>query len=96
MEERYRIAVNIKTPHGMQEIGSYLLGGDKYFAKATFALLEGKETLDETAVLRVDLVEQKTGDLDVILKSLSCTLNEQAENCKVITRELFKFLNLEL
>jgi hypothetical protein len=34
-------------------------------------------------------------DLPVNLKLITCTLEELAENCKLITKEIFKINNLE-
>ena len=95
MESIYRITINIKVVNGWQEIGSFTFGSDRDFAFATFDLLQGTIKIDETALLRLDLVEQKTDGLDIIRNSLNCTLQEQAGNCKIITREMFKFLNIE-
>ena len=79
----------------MQETDNIRLGSNKDFAYATFGMLKGKSMIDKTSILRVCLMEHTKGERLITLKSLSCTLSQQAENCKIITRELFKFLNLK-
>ena len=79
----------------MQEIGNFFLGADADFARSVFDNLEGDLTSKEDALIRIDLEEKEEGILPVRLKSIRCTLNQYAENCKIITRDVFKFFILE-
>lgn len=95
MNTVYTIIVSIRTLHGMQEIGTFFLGPDVDFADSVFECLTGDVTLEDDALIRIDLEAKEDGILPVRLKSISCTLNQYAENCKIITRDIFKFFTLE-
>ena len=95
METVYTIVVSIRALKGMLEIGTYFLGADEDFAHAVFDSLEGDVTSKEDALIRIDLERKEEHILPVRLKSISCTLDEYAENCRVITREVFKYFALE-
>jgi len=57
-------------------------------------MLRGNEKVSETDILHLDFMEIKK-NLPANIKMINCTLAELTENCKVITREVFKFFNLE-
>jgi hypothetical protein len=88
------IALNIKTPAGYETYGRFFLGKNKIFAYEVFNKLKGDEVFDETSVLYLDLIETSAG-LPVNMNILSCTIEQLAENIKIITREVFKAINLE-
>jgi|SRR6478752_2056782 len=88
------IVLNIKTPTGYETYGRFLLGKNKTFAYEVFNKLKGDEVFDETSVLYLDLIETSAG-LPVNMNILSCTIEQLAENIKIITREVFKAINLE-
>jgi hypothetical protein len=56
--------------------------------------LKGTTDIDEKNILHLDLMETRNG-LPVNIQMITCTLEELAENCKIITRELFRLYNLE-
>ncbi|MCF2446641.1 hypothetical protein L0657_21975 [Dyadobacter sp. CY345] len=93
METTYQIVVQMKALNGILEIGRFLLSTDKEFAFETFNSLKGKTKLPETQVLRLSLLET-TGLSGNIIGILGCNLDELSENCKIITRDAFKFFNL--
>ena len=80
---------------GMLETGTFYLGADKDFANSVFESLEGDLTSDEDVLIRIDLEKKEKDMLPVRLQRISCTLNQYAENCKIITRDVFKFFALE-
>ena len=78
----------------MLEIGNFFISDDIDFAWGTFNSLLGKEYNAETSILRIDLAK-KTSDRTEYLRSIGCTLDEYVENCRIITRDAFKFFSLE-
>ena len=94
METSYHIVVQMKALNGTVEIGRFLISTDREFALETFNSLKGKATLPETQILRLSLLET-TGLSGNIIGIIGCNLDELSENCKVITRDAFKFFNLE-
>jgi hypothetical protein len=90
----FTIRLNIKTCHGFECFGKFFLGNKREFATAIFDQLKGEKTLDEKNVLQFDLVESING-LPASIQVISCSLEELAENCKLITKETFKVINME-
>lgn len=95
MNTQYNIIISIKTPEGMQEIGNFLIGDDADFALATFNSLNGYSDTDEKCVLQVELVKKVRQTPVQYLAGISCTLDQYVENCRIITRDAFKFFTLE-
>ena len=95
MESKYTIVISVRTLHGMLEIGSFFPGTDVEFAHNVFNSLKGDITSQEDAVIRIDLEKKEEGILPRRQKSISCTLDQYAENCKIITRDIFKYFTLE-
>ena len=78
----------------MESIGKFYIGDNRNYAYALFGKLKGADDISEKDVLFLDFMET-VDSLPYNLKMKSCTLNELAENCKIITKELFKLNNLE-
>ena len=95
MDTIYTVVISIRTLQGMQEIGTFFLGTEVDFANSVFDSLKGDLTSKDDVLIRVDLEKKEEGILPVRMKSISCTLNQYAENCKIITRDIFKFFTLE-
>ncbi len=95
MDTVYNIVVSIRTMQGMMETGKFYLGADEDFAQSVFDNLEGDLTADDDVLIRVDLEKKESNMLPVRLKRICCTLNQYAHNCKIITRDVFKFFALE-
>ncbi len=93
VETRYYIKFTLKTANGFESFGQMFIGNDKTTAYDIFSRLKGNEEVNETNILQLDFIETKEG-LPVDLKVLHCTLNEMSENCKIITKEVFKYFNL--
>lgn len=94
MRTVFYIICRLRTADGFEAYGSFNLGNDRGFAHELFDKLQGRGLPQETDVLHLDLMETRDG-LPVNLKVISCTAEELAANCKCITKEMFKFLNLE-
>jgi hypothetical protein len=94
METSFCIVLNIRTVDGYGTYGRFLLGKDREFANDVFSKLKGEDMPDERSVLHIDMIEMKDG-LPFNLKMLACTLDQLAQNIKIITREVFKAYNLK-
>ena len=94
METACYIALNLKTTTGYESYGKFSLGKNTAFAYEVFGKLKGDEAFDESSVLYLDLIEMRNG-LPVNLKILSCNIEQLAQNIKIITKEVFKAMNLE-
>jgi len=95
METTFKISVQIRTLKGMKEIGSFQMGSSADLAKNTFNSLKGDPLLANTAYLRMDLVKEGEWYLPVCISSIGCTLDEYTENCRIITRDAYKYFTLE-
>ena len=94
MKTTFYIIIRLRTSHGFEAYGTFNLGNDRQVARRIFEQLEGRDSVAETDVLHLDLMETSHG-LPVNLQVISCTAEELAVNVKCITREMFKVLNLE-
>ena len=90
----FNIRLNIKTCSGFECFGKFFLGNKREFATAIFEQLKGKKDADLKSILQLDLVESING-LPVSIQVVSCSLEELAENCKLITRETFTAINMK-
>lgn len=94
MGTRFYLLLNLRTEQGFSNFGRFELGGDRDFAYALFARLEGTTHTRETDSLIMELIESKEG-LPLNLKIISCTLDQLAANCRLIAKEIFKRMNLK-
>lgn len=90
----YYIHVNIKTAYGFESIGKFFIGNNKTFAHSLFEQLKGSRHVNENSILTIELVET-FNELPINLNIISCSLDELAVNCRTITKETFKAINLE-
>jgi hypothetical protein len=93
METRFFIQLNLKTPDGIERYAKFYLGNDRAFADRLFRKLKGQEQIDDGNVLQLEYMETVNG-LPINIKMRSCTLEDLAENCKIVTMETFKRLNM--
>jgi hypothetical protein len=94
METTFYIKFTIKTFKGFESFGQFFIGNNRAAATAIFKMLKGSTEVSENTILQLDFIETKNG-LPVNINLLQCTLNEMAENCKIVTKEIFKSLMLE-
>jgi len=94
MDSTFYIVLNMRTPAGFEAYGRFELGSDRAFADELFSRLHGTGSISETDILHMDLMEWKDG-LPVNIRVISCTANEIAANCKLVTKELFKRIDLD-
>ncbi|MDX2045379.1 MAG: hypothetical protein SFU87_01250 [Chitinophagaceae bacterium] len=93
-ETVFYILISIKTADGFESFAKFYIGNNRNFASTLFRRLKGRREVDENSVLTFDLMETKDG-LPVNMQLLSCSLDELTENCKLITKETFKLINLD-
>jgi hypothetical protein len=93
METTFYINLNIKTANGFQPYARYFIGDDREAAAQIFHQLKGTNEVTEDHLLQIDFIES-ANNLPVNLQVIGCNLEQLAENSKIITREIFKLLNL--
>ena len=93
METKFYIVINIKSSKGFEGYGRFYIGNNREFAENVFNQLLGSDAVTEQNVLHLDFMEM-VDELPVNIKMIRCTLSELAENCKIITKEVFKLFNL--
>ena len=94
MKSAFYIQFNVKTPEGLHTYGRFAIGNSREAAAQIFGQLRGRPDVSELNFLTLELMET-VGDLPVNLKMLSCTLDDLAYNCRIISREVFNQLNLK-
>jgi hypothetical protein len=94
MDTQFYILVTLKTPEGLDTFGRFFIGNNRERAYTLFNKLSGTNDASEKDLLFLDFMET-AGGLPFNLKMKSCTLNQLAENCKLIAKELFKMNNLD-
>jgi len=91
---RFYIKCTLKTIHGYECFGQFYIGNDLEFAESVFRKLKGNEEVSENNILQLDFIESKQ-NLPVNLKMIRCNLDEMSENSRLITKEMFKYYNLQ-
>lgn len=94
MRTVFYIVCRLRTAAGFEAYGSFDLGDDRSFANHLFGQLRGREVSQDSDMLQLDLMETREG-LPVNLRVISCTADELAANCKCITKEIFRRLNID-
>ena len=90
----FYVLISIRTRDGFERVGKYYLGNNRKTAAAIFRQLKGSPDVDLKTMLTMELEETVNG-LPVNLQMLGCTLEELANNTKIIVIETFKYLNLK-
>jgi hypothetical protein len=94
MATEYRIAVHARTTSGFDTIGEFFIGTDRQEANQLFKCLKGSPDNLEDGVLLMDLHEINRG-LMFDIHMIQCSLDQVADNCRLITKHQFKALNLK-
>lgn len=94
MDTQFYITFSFKTKEDYNPFAKFFIGNNYNIAYDIFKKLKGSDEVNEMNILYVDFLETMEG-LPKNLKVKSCTLQELGENCCIITKELFKFINLE-
>lgn len=94
METQFYITITLKTHKGLESFAKFYIGNNRQLAFNIFRQLKGSQNVSEKNILYFDFLETEKG-LPVNLDFITCTLNQLAENCRIITKELFISENLE-
>lgn len=95
MKTQFYILLSLKTPRGFADYGQYFFSDDREAAYELFGQLKGCRDIKDSCLLHIDLMET-VNELPVKIKTICCTLDELAYNCKLIARETFRLKNLEV
>jgi len=94
METFFEISLNMKINKGLLTYASFYLGPDQQFAKRIFDLMQGEREIKENSVISMDLTKRQDG-IPYPVSIVHCNWEHLAHNTKIITKEIFKELNLE-
>jgi hypothetical protein len=94
MAIEYRIALHARTTSGFETIGEFFFGSDRQAANELFKTLKGSADQIEDGILLMELREINR-DLPFDIQLIHCTLDQVADNCRLITKNHFKTLNLK-
>lgn len=95
MKTKYYLTLSLKQPGGYRYFGEYYLGNDSKRANEIFSGLKGRSPAYEDHALNIDMIVM-AGGIPEGVKTIGCTLDEFAFNCKYIAKEIFRINNLEL
>ena len=94
METQFYITITLKTHKGLESFAKFFIGNNRHRALGIFKQLKGSSDVSEKNMLYFDFIEAEKG-LPVNLDFITCTLDQLAENCRIITKELFISVNFE-
>ncbi|HEY9001915.1 MAG TPA: hypothetical protein VIM89_11225 [Mucilaginibacter sp.] len=94
-KSKYYLMLSLKYPGGYKCFGEYYLGNDSKRADEIFAGLKGRNSAYEDQALNIDMIVI-ANDVPETAKTVACSLDEFAINCKYIAKEIFRMNNLEL
>lgn len=94
METQFYITLTLRTHKGLESFAKFFIGNNRHRAYDIFKQLIGSHDVSEENILYLDFLEIQKG-VPVNLDLITCTLDQLAENCRIITKELFKSENLE-
>lgn len=89
METTFFILLHLKTAEGHENFGRFAIGNNRDIADGIFYQLRGNSNVTDRCGLHLEFIEMRD-NLPYNIKLLSCTLDQLAENVKIITKETFK------
>jgi len=93
MDAQYYIHVTLKTGRGLENIARFFIGVDKKIAYSIFEKLQRIAEVSDKDIIFMDFMETRNG-LPLSVDMIACDLEQLGENCKTITKELFKLSTL--
>ena len=90
----FHINVNIKTADGFENYGKFFIGRNRNAAEKVFSKFYGTKKVNSKSILTMEFVETNR-NLPLNIDVISCTLEELTKNIQIITKEVFKLLNLK-
>jgi hypothetical protein len=94
METAFYILLYMKTSKEFEPFARFYIGNKKELALHLFDKLKGAREEIDDCILQMDLMETRN-NLPLNIKVIGCTLEELAENSKIIAKEAFKIFTLE-
>lgn len=88
------ITIDMKVAEGYIEYGRFTINSFQHAAQDIFDQLSGLAYTNNNLLLRLSLIQQGSEPFEV-LATKYCTLDELCDNCRLITRALFKCYNLD-
>ncbi len=85
----------MKTLKGIETYGCFRLGHDEAFARRLYASLVADEEVSDDSVITIDLVKRE-GGIPFPQRLRHCSYEQLSANVRLITKEVFKRLNLEV
>jgi hypothetical protein len=95
METSYEISLNMKTLKGIETYGCFQLGNDEAFARRLYGSLAADEKVSVDSVITIDLVKRE-GGVPFPQGLRHCSYEQLSANVRLITKEVFKHLNLDI
>jgi len=84
----------MKTARGLETYANFYLGADEKFATNLFGALMGEQEIKENSIITMDLTKRQKG-VPYPMAILYCNCDHLAFNTKIITKEIFKQMNLQ-
>ena len=94
MAIEYRIALHTRSASGFDTFGEFFIGNDRQAAKELFGNLKGSPDSVEDGLLIMELREINR-NLPFDIQMINCTLDQLADNCRLITKNQFKTITLK-
>jgi len=85
----------MRTSAGIETYGCFSVGNDEAFARRLYASLEGDDQVTIDYVITIDLVKRENG-IPLPQGLLHCSYDQLSANVRLITKEVFKQLNLQI
>lgn len=89
METTFYILLHLKTVDGHENFGKFNLGSNKEIADNIFRQLKGNSNVTDQCGLHLEFIEMHD-NLPNNIKMMSCSLDQLADNVRIITKETFK------
>ena len=89
MDTTFYIELTLKTVNGLESFAKFFVGNDPTRARELFEKLSGFRDVNDSDVLLMSFMETRN-ELPLNVDIMTCTLDQLGENCKIITKELFK------
>ncbi len=94
MNNIFHITADMKAAEGYIEYGRFFINTNLQAALAVFDQLNGLVYTPDNLPIRLSLIQPGSTPPEV-LATKYCTLDQLGYNCCLITRELFKYYNLD-
>lgn len=94
MDPQFYITITLKTHTGPERFAHFYIGNNRNRAVAIFKQLQGSRQVSEKNIIYFEFLETEN-ELPANLDCITCTLDQLAENCRIITKKFFILENFE-